>query len=525
MDQSRPALGSPSLSDQPDAQTVARLGRGGGFVALLCGALLPLAFAPFYLYPLAVAVPAVMFLLWQGLTAAQAFRRGYWFGLGMFGVGVSWVFVSMYDFGGVGLVLSLLLTTLFVLFLSLFPALLGFTLARLGRNTSPLLQLALLYPAAWVLFEWIRGWFLTGFPWLLLGYSQSDTVLAGWAPITGVYGVSLAVALSAGWLAALISARSLPPRLLLAAGVLALWSAAALLQQHSWTRPAGDPLRVTLLQGNISQDIKWLDDMREPTLELYHQLTADHWDSQLIVWPESALPDMYHAVEHYLDGLAEEARRHHSALLVGVLYDDPATGRYYNSVVSIGNQRAFYHKHHLVPFTEYLPMEDLLGGIVRFMQVPMSDFSKGPAVQPPLAVAGQQAGISICYEDAFGEELINALPKATFLVNVSDDAWFGRSVAPRQHLQIARMRAMETGRPLLRATNTGITAIVNAHGKVQAEAPPFQVAALTGTIQPRQGMTPYARAGNYPVVILIMAMVVAAVWSARRHRDKWRPPL
>lgn len=526
MDQSRPRIGSARLSDQP-AQGFARLrhGRGGGdLLALLCGALLPLAFAPFHFFPLAIAAPAVMFLLWQGLTPRQAFRRGYAFGLGMFGVGVSWVFVSMYEFGDVSMALSLFLTALFVLFLCLFPALLGYGLARLGRHGSPVLQLALLYPAGWVLFEWVRGWFLTGFPWLLLGYSQTDTLLAGWGPVIGVYGISLAVALSAGWLAALLYANGHTQRLLLGAGLVALWGGAALLQSHTWTQPAGAPMRVTLLQGNISQDLKWLTDMREPTLELYSKLTAQHWDSKLIVWPESAVPDMYHGAERFIDRLAEEARRHDSELLVGVLYDDLDTGRYYNSMVSVGDHRAFYHKHHLVPFTEYLPMERLLGGIVRFMQVPMSDFSKGPAVQPPLAVAGQQAGISICYEDAFGEEVINVLPKATFLVNVSNDAWFGHSVAPRQHLQIARMRAIESGRPLLRATNTGVTAIIDAHGKVQDEAPQFQVAALSGEIQPRQGMTPYAYAGNYPVVILVTAMLIASVLMMRRRARDWRRP-
>ena len=203
---------------------------------------------------------------------------------------------------------------------------------------------------------------------------------------------------------------------------------------------------------------------------------------------------------------------------MGVLYTDAATGRYYNSVVSVGDHRQFYYKHHLVPFTEYLPMQSLLGGIVDFMQVPMSDFSKGAAKQAPLAVAGQKAGISICYEDAFGEEVIRALPEATLLVNVSNDAWFGHSIAPQQHLQIAQMRALETGRPLLRATNTGLTAIVDERGRLKSEAPQFKVAALTGEIQPRQGMTPYARVGNVLVVSLIVVMLAGAALFARRRR-------
>lgn len=511
----------PHPSDDPHWLTAVREGRRGDFLALIAGAILPLAFAPFDLFPLAVLAPVLLFWSWLGLTPRRAWRRGYWFGLGMFGAGVNWVFVSMYEFGGVSMGLSLFLTTVFVLFLALFPALLGYCLARFcnGGAMTSTLSLAVVYPAGWVLFEWIRGWFLTGFPWLNLGYSQLASPLAGLAPVAGVYGVSLATALSAGWLLLLVTARHARARLAWGAALLVLWGGAALLNTLSWTQPAGAPLRATLLQGDIPQDLKWLAEVREPTLELYTKLTEQHWDSQLIVWPESALPEMYDQAEAFIDDLAEKARAHNSELLVGVLYTDAATGRYYNSVVSVGDHRQFYYKHHLVPFTEYLPMQSLLGGIVDFMQVPMSDFSKGPAKQPPLAVAGQKAGISICYEDAFGEEVINALPEATLLVNVSNDAWFGHSIAPQQHLQIARMRALETGRPLLRATNTGLTAIVDERGRLQSVAPQFKVAALTGEIQPRQGMTPYARVGNDLVVSLVVVMLAGAGLIARRRRD------
>ena len=511
----------PSQTKLPHWLTVIREGRRGDVSALIAGAILPLAFAPFDIFPLAVIAPALLFLLWLGLTPHRAFRRGYWFGLGMFGVGVNWVFVSMYEFGGVSLPLSLFLTTVFILFLALFPALLGYCLARFFNHSdsaSPGLRLVMIFPAGWLMFEWIRGWFLTGFPWLNLGYSQLESPLAGLAPVLGVYGVSLAAALTAGWLALLLSTRHHRLRILSALALLALWGGSAALHTLSWTQAAGAPLRVTLLQGDISQDIKWLADLREPTLELYTKLTREHWDSRLIVWPESAVPEMYDEAEDFIDKLAEEARSHNTDLLIGVLYEDLATGRYYNSMVSVDDHRQFYHKHHLVPFTEYLPMQSVLGGIVNFMQVPMSDFSKGPAKQAPLAVAGQKAGISICYEDAFGEEVIRALPEATFLVNVSNDAWFGHSIAPQQHLQIAQMRALETGRPMLRDTNTGVTAIIDTRGKLQAVAPQFKVAALTGEIQPMQGMTPYARFGNYPVVILSTLLLLLALLLLRGRR-------
>ena len=512
----------PLPANDPHWLAVLRAGRRGDLTALAAGAALPFAFAPFDFFPLAVIAPALLFLLWLDSPPRRALRLGYVFGLGMFGVGVSWVFVSMYEFGGVSLPLSLFLTALFVLFLSLFPALLGYGLARFCNRSGAApssLRLALLFPAGWVLCEWIRGWFLTGFPWLNLGYSQLATPLAGLAPLLGVYGVSLAVALSAGCLAVLVRAEHRRRRALWCAVLLGLWGGAAAMQGISWTQAAGAPLRVTLLQGNIPQDLKWLYELREPTVELYTKLTRAHWDSRLIVWPESALPALYHESTEVIDALEKEAKAHHTDMLVGVLYEDQTTGRYYNSMVSLGGDRQFYHKHHLVPFTEYLPMQSVLGAIVDFMQVPMSDFSSGAEKQPPLAVAGQRAGISICYEDAFGEETIRALPAATLLVNVSNDAWFGHSIAPQQHLEIARMRALETGRPLLRATNTGVTAIIDAGGKVQAEAPQFEVYALSGAVQPMQGMTPYARFGNVSAIGLVsLALLAAGLWLRRRQR-------
>ncbi len=487
-------------------------GRRGDFLALAAGGVLPLAFAPFHLFLLAPLSLACLFALWLNVAPRRAFWRGYLYGAGMFGVGVSWVFVSMYDNGGVGLALSLLLTSVFILFLSLFPGLLAYGLARVFPQAAPgaqNLKLALLFPAAWVLWEWVRGWFFTGFPWLVAGYSQIDGPLAAAAPVLGVYGVSLAVALSAAWLVLLLRAAG-AWRYGAALGVLLLWGGAAVLNSVSWVQPAGAPLKVSLLQGNIPQDLKWLWDLRDPTMELYAALTRESWDSDLIVWPESAVPALYHDVEDFFDGLAVEANEHGSALLIGVIYQERDDGPYYNSVASVGGPepRQFYHKRHLVPFTEYLPLESLLGGIVKFMQVPMSDFSAGHSAAP-LAVAGQRAGVSICYEDAFGEENIEALPEATLLVNVTNDAWFGHSIAPQQHLQMARMRALEAGRPMLRATNTGLTAVMDERGRVQSRAPQFEVFALHDTVQPMQGMTPYARYGNAALVTLILVLLAA----------------
>lgn len=485
----------------------------GLMLALFAGTVLPFAFAPFHVSWLAPLSLAILFALWSRDGARGAVLQGYLFGLGMFTAGVYWIYISIHIFGHVPLPLSIFLCVLFIAFLSLFPALAAYLYVRfLDRWGVSAAILGL--PAIWVLVEWMRGWFLTGFPWLALGYSQTAGPLAGFAPIIGVYGASWVVAQIAALLVAVAIGRC--RRWLALSGLAALVALGAGLGQVTWTQRVDGPLRVSLVQGNISQDIKWLPSMREPTLELYSELTRDHWDSDLIVWPESAIPMFLDEAKPFLDALGREARAHDTDLLTGIIAEERRSGHYYNTVISVGNDKGMYAKRHLVPFTEYLPLKSVLGGIVAFMDVPMSDFSAGTAGQAPLRAAGIAVGVSICYEDAFGEEMIDRLPDANVLVNVSNDAWFGGSVAPWQHLQMAQMRALETGRPMLRATNTGVTAVVSADGRIQAVAPQFKATVLTAEVQPRQGMTPYAYWGNAPVVTIAFAILAGLAVARRR---------
>jgi apolipoprotein N-acyltransferase len=272
---------------------------------------------------------------------------------------------------------------------------------------------------------------------------------------------------------------------------------------------------VTLIQGNIPQELKWLPSMKAPTIDLYAQLTRENWGGDLIIWPETALPAFFHESTNFLAGLAEEARDNNTDILLGLVYLDGEKRQYYNTMMSLGSATGFYHKRHLVPFTEYLPLKEWLSVLVDIIQVPMSDFSAGSDDQRPLPMAGQKVGISICFEDAFGEEVIMQLPEATLLVNVSNDAWFADSSAPHQHLQIARMRAKESGRPLLRATNTGISAVIDHQGRFQSIAPQFEEATLSDTVVPMQGTTPYVMVGNVAILILILASL--AVPLVRRQ--------
>jgi len=496
------------------------VGLRGDVLALLAGALLPLAFSPFDLFPLAVLAPAILFRAWLHVTPRRAFRRGWLFGAGMFGVGISWIYVAIHDFGHSNIFTAVLLTGGFVAFLALFPATLGYLVTRFFPAQTPrgqTLKLLLAFPAGWTLFEWIRSWILTGFPWLNLGNSQIDALLAGLAPVLGVYGVSLATAFSAALLVYLVRAPSGARWWRALILLVMLWGLAGLLGHIEWTKPHGKPLRVSLIQGNIPQDTKWRPEQQQGTLDLYADLTRRHWGSDIILWPEAALSLFYHEVaDNYLAQLQGEARKHGTDLLIGLPVLDQTTGRYYNSMMSLGSSQGFYHKQHLVPFGDYVPLQNWLRGLIGFFDLPMSGFSPGPAGQRLLEVAGQKVGVSICYEDVFGEEIIRNLPEASLLVNATNNAWYGDSLAPPQHLQISRMRALETGRPVLRVTTNGISAIINPKGKIVARSPQFETYVLTGESQPMQGLTPYARFGNYPVLaMLLLSLVWARVWRSK----------
>jgi apolipoprotein N-acyltransferase len=485
--------------------------------APIAGGLSALAFAPVGIWPLSIAGLAILFALLGKEKLSRPFLTGWLYGLGLFSVGVSWIYVSLHVYGGMSVPLTLIATYLFCAFLALFPAWLGSLQGKL--KTTETVRLLILMPTLWTLLEWVRGWIFTGFPWLAMGYSQVPvSPLAGYAPVLGVYGVSLLVAVSAGTLAWMWQSRG---RLAKASAGMAalgiLFGAGFLLEGIEWTQPRGEPVSVALVQGNIPQDIKWDPEVAAATLQSYRKL-ASLSHAQLTVLPETALPVFYSELPRaYLDDMRELGRERGGDLLVGVPSGDPTHG-YLNSVASLGlSPTQFYSKHHLVPFGEFIPWG--FGWVLNVLHIPMSNFSRGSLKQPPLSVAGQRIAVDICYEDVFGEEIIRALPDATLLVNVSNDAWFGDGFAARQHRQISQMRALETGRMMLRATNTGSTAIIDAKGKVMNELPLFQRGILQGVAQGYTGETPYVRWGNYPVVTG-MALLVALVLLAgvRRRR-------
>jgi apolipoprotein N-acyltransferase len=459
-------------------------------------------------------------------TFRAAAAAGFAFGAGLFVVGVSWVYVSLHVYGGMAIPVAVFCTLLFCLIQACYPAMACAILQRLRANAMT--RLMLLFPALWAVTEWMRSWVLSGFPWLSIGYSQVPAgPLAGYAPVLGVFGVSLIVAAVAGAIAcagdsllrwhSLASSKPRSRTAIVSLGIAVLLLAGGgLLKTHQWTRPLpGAPTRVNLLQGNIPQELKWRPERALATLQTYMELVRSA-DGQLILLPETALPMLDVDIPRdYLKSLAERAAHNGGDVLFGIPELDPA-GNYYNSVMSIGSTPAqHYRKHHLVPFGDYFPLRPVLGWIMHLLHIPMSDFSHGAKVQRPIQAAGQKIAVNICYEDAFGEEIIRQLPEATMLANFTNDAWWGDTIASRQHLQIAQMRALETGRPMLRATNTGVTAIIDPTGHIVAVAPEFTTTILSGVVSGYQGSTPYIIFGNAGMLVLALAMLLIPAMTAR----------
>lgn len=477
-------------------------------IVLLAGAGLVLSFAPFGYYPLAILFPAILFYFWSNATSTRAAWLGFVFGLGLFGAGASWVYISIHEFGFMPAPLAAFLVFLFVAYLALFPALAGWLQARLSK--PGIYRLLFAAPVFWVLMEWLRGWLMTGFPWLNLGYSQSDSLLMSLAPLVGVYGISLVIGILAALLAVMVDCRGIY-RLLPVAIIGGFITLAWALQELNFVDPAGDKVDVALLQGNVALSEKWNQGASHQIISHYAALSREVVnENALIVWPEGAVPDSWQHVSSWI-GLSLPRRKDGSMpdYLLGTIDASPA-GDYYNAAVSISDDNAktgsneIYRKQHLVPFGEFLPFKPLFGWVVEYLKIPMSDFSSWPGEQKRMKLAGWPVAVSICYEDAFGEELAETVSGAAFLINISEDAWFGDSLAPHQRLQMAQIRARESGRYFLRAANTGVTAVINEKGEITSRLKQFVPSVLESQVVPMTGQTPYVRFGNSLFLCLLL---------------------
>ncbi len=495
-------------------------GNASWFFALFLGALVPLSFAPFntqsslFSYLFFLPVSLFLYQCMHNQTAKEAFYKGWFFGIGLFAVGVSWMYVAIHDFGAAHWSLAVFFTGLFVLFISVYYGVFSWIIFKITVTTKTDESNMLLFylPVSWVFCEWLRSWVLTGFPWLLSGYPMIETPLAGYAPIIGIYGLSLlAILLSTLLIIRLKAIVSLT-------GMGAVFVGGALLGQIQWSEPVGQALSVALIQGNVNQSVKWDRWQLEKTKQIYISLSRKQWqDNDLVIWPENAIPVFYHTLENtFYHDLELQAKKTDTELVTGLPVFDDDTEQYYNALTNLGGQQGYYYKTHLVPFGEYVPLAALIRGLVQFFNLPMSGFSAGEAGQSPVIIKGYKAVITLCYEDVFPQDMMSQISTSQFMINLSNNGWYGDSFAPHQHLEMARMRALETSRELIRSTTSGISALIDSNGHVMVRGPQFKQAVINGRIQPRMGTTPYVFWTNYPIIILFVIAVATYWWRQKK---------
>ncbi|MGL5660426.1 MAG: apolipoprotein N-acyltransferase [Aeromonas sp.] len=495
--------------------------------ALACGAIAVLAFSPFGYWPLVIPSLLGLYALLDNATPKQAAWRGFGYAMGLFLPGLWWIHVSMTEFGGIPLPVAFVLLAGLSAYLALYPTLACWVFARFF-STSNWSRWLLAFPALWLVADWLRGWVMTGFPWLWFGYSQIDGPLKGFAPIFGVQGITLALLLCASAIWLMWKTRSL---LWLAVPALLVASAHGLMQLNWVTR--GEPVKVALVQGNIAQSLKWDPDVLAPTVRTYQDLSRENQDADIIVWPESAIPAIEKPMIPYLENLDKAMKVNNTGLLAGIIHYDRQQKRFYNTVLGLGVQDSagkesyFYNhpnrytKYHLLPIGEFVPFEVLLRPIAPFFNLPMSSFSRGDEVQPNLLAKGLKFATAICYEIIFPEEVRrNVTADTDFLLTVSNDAWFGTSIGPWQHMEIARMRALELARPLLRDTNTGITIVTEIDGSIIGQIPQFKAGVLRSEVRPAHGETPYLRFGSWPLYGLTL-LLLGLAFALRTKPHPW----
>lgn len=455
---------------------------------------------------------------------------GWSFGIGWFGAGISWVHVSIEKFGGLPLVGSVGLMLLLCSYLSLFPALAFHCIKKYSQPTHWLWSL----PAFWFVSEWLRGWFLTGFPWLSLGYTQTTGPISAWAPLIGEAGISALLVGFAAFLSAQLHQKQLRNAFI---GVSLAYGLSVLIGQIHWFNASPEKIKVTMIQGNIKQELRWVPEQDIPTMNKYLNLTQSHWDADVVIWPEAAIPRLEPLAKTYLDTVNQIAKESETGLITGIVNYNFESREAFNTLITLGQSRSAvnpeegayyyghpnrYEKHHLLPIGEFIPMEDFLRGLAPIFDLPMSSFSRGDYVQTNLEANGVHFAPAICFEIAFPNQIRANLNSDTdFIITVSNDAWFGNSHGPHQHLEIAKMRALEFGVPVLRATNNGITAFIDAKGNTQSQAPQFQDATLTQDITPAHGTTPYRLYGNAPLWAL---SIISLLLTARFKRNFFHTP-
>jgi len=485
-------------------------------LAIFSGAILPLAFAPFSYYLFAELSLVLLLFVWLRATPGLSFWYGWLFGVAFFGCGVYWIYISIHHYGKAPVPLSIVILALFVAVLALYPACQGYLLSRFFPKNNRY-KFLLAFPASFVLLESIRGWFLSGFPWLFLGYSHIDAPVRGFATVFGVYGLSFVVAVTSGAIFSIFFywRKNIKFSFFLILFIILLWGSGFVLTKIDWTKQVGAEVPVSLIQGNIPQEEKWDPQNLWSILNRYAFLTAKNLDSKIIVWPEAAIPTDPDDLTLYLKGLSFVAKNSDTTILTGTpFYDKKNEAYYYNGILALGSGSGRYYKRHLVPFGEYLPLKPMLSWLHKFLIIPMSGFSSGAKNQPDLFAAKILVAPFICYEITYPGLVLDYLPQAGLLVTVSDDSWFGDSIAPYQHLEIARMRSLEVGRYQLFSTNTGPTAVINDRGQIIGKTPIFRETVLSVKVKNLVGRTPWVGFGQY-IWLPLLLLGLGLAWRKR----------
>ncbi|MFT4519166.1 MAG: apolipoprotein N-acyltransferase [Halioglobus sp.] len=486
-------------------------------LAPLAGAMVTASLAPIDIWPAGILSCVIYAYLLSTCTTSTAMWRGWLYGLGMFGTGISWVYVSIQVHGHTSVPFAIVLTALFCAALALLHALFAGCYVRFVRSLPGGMLIG--FPALWVIFEWVRDWFLTGFPWLYLGYAHVDTWISGWAPITGVFGLSFICALTGTCIFLGLRSRQLISVTTYAVVVITLWGGGAILTPIQWVARASEqPLHIAIVQPNVAQEHKWDPEQYRPIIRQLRELTEPLMGKDIVIWPESAIPNYLQRAHGFLDLIAEPAADAKTTVITGIPFRPEGSKEYFNSITAIGYGEGVYLKQRLVPFGEYLPLENLLRGLIDFFDLPMSSFSSGPDNQKPLRAGPYRVAPFICYEIVYGNLVASSSRNTDVIITISNDSWFGKSIGPLQHLQIAQMRGRENGRYVLRATNNGVSAIIDHQGRILKRTDQFVEEVLIGEAEVMLGHTPFGSFGTMPIIaacfgtLLLMALMYVGFW-------------
>lgn len=479
-------------------------------ISFAAGALLTLGFAPFNQVWAAFLSPLFLLMATEDKKPKEAAYLGFSFGLGLFGFGVYWIFHSIFHFGQTTAILAYIITGSFIAILALFPAFMMYFTNKWFKDMS-LLRATIGLPIIWVIFEIFRGHLFTGFPWLYIGTTQtSNAALRAFAPIGSVWMVSWAVLVSSGAIYAFMlyfSQQRQDKKQLYRLGVtfVGLWVIGGAINLHKWVKPSPLKISVALIQGNVPQQMRWDPKQVVQIMNLYEEMTLKTLDSNLILWPEGAIPMPLPYSTSYFKRMNTLAEDNKTALIVGVPIKVEDRESYYNTLIGLGEAQGIYYKEQLVPFGEFVPFEWLLRGLIGFFDLPMSSFVAKDNPDTTITAYGLNLAPAICYEIAFPRTVRKNAKNADVILTVSNDTWFGKTIGPMQHLQLAQWRAIETGRYVLRATNTGLTAIIAPNGHADV-AQQFKPEILRGVVSPMKGQTPWVKFGILPLLIAMLGV-------------------